>query len=144
MAKELEVLLLDVEVGEDVDSTNPFLASDRAQQVERVGLGGRLDFGQQVVDPAGDGDELDLVVAGSKDAVYMLEAGAQEVEEEVLVQALLLAQEQIRRVCELQVQLRDELGVSRKYALPLANELDARGITRRRGDLRIGGPRLPG
>ncbi len=41
-------------------------------------------------------------------------------------------------------QLRDELGVSRKYALPLANELDARGITRRRGDLRIGGPRLPG
>ncbi len=41
-------------------------------------------------------------------------------------------------------QLREELGVSRKYALPLANELDARGITRRRGDLRIGGPRLPG
>ena len=41
-------------------------------------------------------------------------------------------------------QLRDALGVTRKYALPLANELDARGITRRRGDLRIGGPRLPG
>ncbi len=41
-------------------------------------------------------------------------------------------------------QLREELGVSRKYALPLANELDARGVTRRRGDLRIGGPRLPG
>ena len=40
-------------------------------------------------------------------------------------------------------QLRDALGVSRKYALPLANELDARGVTRRRGDLRIGGPRLP-
>jgi selenocysteine-specific elongation factor len=41
-------------------------------------------------------------------------------------------------------ELRDRLGVSRKYALPLANELDARGITRRRGDLRIAGPRLPG
>lgn len=40
-------------------------------------------------------------------------------------------------------QLRDALGVSRKFALPLANELDARGVTRRRGDLRIGGPRLP-
>lgn len=40
-------------------------------------------------------------------------------------------------------QLREALGVSRKYALPLANELDARGVTRRRGDLRIGGPRLP-
>ena len=40
-------------------------------------------------------------------------------------------------------QLRDAFGVPRKYALPLVNELDARGITRRRGDLRIGGPRLP-
>jgi selenocysteine-specific elongation factor len=40
-------------------------------------------------------------------------------------------------------QLRDELGASRKYALPLVNELDARGITRRRGDLRMAGPLLP-
>jgi selenocysteine-specific elongation factor len=40
-------------------------------------------------------------------------------------------------------ELRTALGVSRKYALPIVNELDARGITRRRGDLRIGGPRLP-
>ncbi len=40
-------------------------------------------------------------------------------------------------------QLRDELGASRKYALPLVNELDARGITRRRGDLRLAGPLLP-
>ena len=41
-------------------------------------------------------------------------------------------------------QLRDDLGVSRKYALPLVNELDARGVTRRRGDVRVAGPRLPG
>lgn len=40
-------------------------------------------------------------------------------------------------------QLRESLGVSRKYAVPLANELDARGVTRRRDDLRIAGPRLP-
>ncbi|MEP7201126.1 MAG: selenocysteine-specific translation elongation factor [Ilumatobacteraceae bacterium] len=40
-------------------------------------------------------------------------------------------------------QLRDDLGASRKYVLPLVNELDARGITRRRGDLRVAGPRLP-
>ena len=41
-------------------------------------------------------------------------------------------------------QLREALGVSRKFAVPLATELDARGITRRRGDLRIAGPRLSG
>ena len=40
-------------------------------------------------------------------------------------------------------ELRDALGVSRKFALPLVNELDGRGVTRRRGDVRIAGPRLP-
>jgi len=40
-------------------------------------------------------------------------------------------------------EFRDTLDISRKYALPLVNELDARGITRRRGDLRVAGPRLP-
>jgi selenocysteine-specific elongation factor len=39
--------------------------------------------------------------------------------------------------------LREALGTSRKYALPLLNLLDAEGVTRRRGDVRIGGPRLP-
>jgi selenocysteine-specific elongation factor len=39
--------------------------------------------------------------------------------------------------------LRDEVGATRKHAVPLAAELDARGITRRRGDVRIAGPRLP-
>ena len=40
-------------------------------------------------------------------------------------------------------QFREALGITRKHALPLANELDARGITRRRGDVRIAGPKLP-
>jgi selenocysteine-specific elongation factor len=38
---------------------------------------------------------------------------------------------------------RDHVGVTRKHALPLLAELDRRGVTRRRGDLRIAGPRLP-
>ncbi|HEX9258288.1 MAG TPA: selenocysteine-specific translation elongation factor [Acidimicrobiales bacterium] len=40
-------------------------------------------------------------------------------------------------------ELRDALGTTRKHALPLAAELDARGVTRRRGEVRIAGPRLP-
>ncbi|HEV2757923.1 MAG TPA: selenocysteine-specific translation elongation factor [Acidimicrobiales bacterium] len=40
-------------------------------------------------------------------------------------------------------QVRDGLATTRKHALPLLAELDATGVTRRRGDLRIGGPRLP-
>jgi selenocysteine-specific elongation factor len=38
---------------------------------------------------------------------------------------------------------RDVLGTTRKYALPLLAYLDATGVTRRRGERRIAGPRLP-
>jgi selenocysteine-specific elongation factor len=37
---------------------------------------------------------------------------------------------------------RDALGTTRKFVLPLLAHLDATGVTRRRGDLRIAGPRL--
>jgi selenocysteine-specific elongation factor len=40
-------------------------------------------------------------------------------------------------------QVRDALGTTRKHALPLLAQLDATGVTRRRGDVRVGGPRLP-
>ena len=39
-------------------------------------------------------------------------------------------------------QFREAVGNTRKHAVPLATELDTRGITRRRGDVRIAGPRL--
>lgn len=38
--------------------------------------------------------------------------------------------------------IREALGTSRKYLIPLLAHLDATGVTRRRGDLRVGGPRL--
>lgn len=41
-------------------------------------------------------------------------------------------------------EFREALSITRKHAVPLAAELDARGITRRRDDRRIAGPRLPG
>jgi len=39
--------------------------------------------------------------------------------------------------------VRDALGTTRKHALPLLAHLDATGVTRRRGDVRVAGPRLP-
>ncbi|MGI8791576.1 MAG: selenocysteine-specific translation elongation factor [Acidimicrobiales bacterium] len=39
--------------------------------------------------------------------------------------------------------IREAVGTSRKYLLPLLGHLDASGVTRRRGDVRIAGPRLP-
>lgn len=68
---------------------------------------GRLN-GELVVNP-GIPDEtesdLDLVVAGSKDALLMVEGGAHEVPESVLLEALALALKEIRRLCEAQEQL---------------------------------------
>ena len=40
-------------------------------------------------------------------------------------------------------EFRDHVGTTRKYALPLLAALDATGVTRRRGDMRIAGRRLP-
>ena len=40
-------------------------------------------------------------------------------------------------------QVRDALGTTRKYILPVLAHLDAAGVTRRRGDFRVAGPRLP-
>ena len=39
-------------------------------------------------------------------------------------------------------QFREAVGNTRKHAVPIATELDARGITRRRDDVRIAGPRI--
>ena len=39
-------------------------------------------------------------------------------------------------------EIRDALGTTRKFALPLIGILDRNGATRRRDDVRIAGPRL--
>ncbi len=65
----------------------------------------RTAEGEFLVNPTFDEAEdsdLDLVVAGSKDAVYMLEAGAQEVTEEDMLAALMFAQEAIGAFCDVQ------------------------------------------
>jgi polyribonucleotide nucleotidyltransferase len=49
--------------------------------------------------------DLELVVAGKKDALLMVEGSAQEVSEEVFAEALDIAQKEINKLCELQLQL---------------------------------------
>jgi selenocysteine-specific elongation factor len=40
-------------------------------------------------------------------------------------------------------EVREALNTTRKHVVPLLGHLDATGVTRRRGDVRVGGPRLP-
>lgn len=64
---------------------------------------GRID-GEFVINPSGDpGDsDLSLVVAGTKDAVLMVEAGANEVSEEDMLNAIMFGHDEIKRIVEFQ------------------------------------------
>ena len=46
--------------------------------------------------------ELDLIVAGTKEAVNMVEAGAKELDEETMLKAIMFAHENIKKICEFQ------------------------------------------
>jgi polyribonucleotide nucleotidyltransferase len=66
---------------------------------------------------------LDLVVAGTKDAIMMVEAGASEVTEEQLVEALEFAQTAMQPAVALQQQLLDKVKVTkREFELDLPDE----------------------
>ncbi len=54
--------------------------------------------------------ELRLTVAGTKDAVLMVEAGANQVAEDVMVDAIMFGHEVIKKLCELQDKIRAEIG----------------------------------
>ncbi|HVS79103.1 MAG TPA: polyribonucleotide nucleotidyltransferase, partial [Candidatus Saccharimonadales bacterium] len=58
--------------------------------------------------------ELDLVVAGTKDAIMMVEAGAREVSEDAVVEALTFAHAAIQPAIELQNKLVEAVGVERQ------------------------------
>jgi polyribonucleotide nucleotidyltransferase len=54
--------------------------------------------------------KLDLVVAGSEEAILMVEAGADEVSEQQVLDALAIAHEEIKKICALQHELRAQKG----------------------------------
>jgi polyribonucleotide nucleotidyltransferase len=71
--------------------------------------------GAFIVNPSfeeAEASDLDLVVAGSKDAVFMLEAGAREVSEEDMLAALVHAQEAIAAFCEVQERFLGKLEIT--------------------------------
>ena len=53
---------------------------------------------------------MDLIVVGTKEGLTMVEAGAEEVPEELLLEALELAHAEITKLCEAQEELRREVG----------------------------------
>jgi len=86
---------------------------------------GRID-GKLVAYPTTEemaSSDLDLVVAGTKDAIMMVEAGAEEIDEATMVEAIELAHRSIQPVIELQEQMKREIGAEPKpFELHTPNE----------------------
>ncbi len=74
---------------------------------------GKVD-GNFVVNPAEedlvDNTDLDLIVAGTEEAILMVEAGANEIPEAEILDALDIAHEEIKKLCALQHELAQKAG----------------------------------
>ena len=84
---------------------------------------GRVD-GEFVINPTFseiDKSDLDLRIAGTQDAILMVEAGSAEIPEDVMVAALELGHRSIQPLIALQLQMRAEVGKTKReitYFLP--------------------------
>jgi polyribonucleotide nucleotidyltransferase len=63
--------------------------------------------------------ELDLVVAGTADAILMVEAGAKGVTEQTVLDALEMAHEAIKGICAAQVDLQQQVGREKREWVPV-------------------------
>ena len=73
---------------------------------------GRVD-GQFVINPTYDqlnASDLDLRIAGTKDAILMVECGADEIPDAVMVEALELGHKSMQPLIDLQLQMAEEVG----------------------------------
>ncbi|CAN5516976.1 polyribonucleotide nucleotidyltransferase [soil metagenome] len=79
----------------------------------RVGL---ID-GKYLINPTFDErreSELDLIVAGTEEAICMVECEAKEVDEKIMVEALMLAHREIKRLCLWQKELGKALDIKKR------------------------------
>ena len=109
---------------------------------------GMID-GELVVNPTLDAIEnestLDLIVVGTKDGLTMVEAGADEIPEDVLLEAFELAHAEIVKICEAQEELAREVGKPKWLDMELVTELEQEhGGVIRRAHLRAEGLREAG
>src|ERR1051325_10369812 len=73
--------------------------------------------GRYIVNPTYDQvreSRMNLIVAGTEEAIVMVEAGANEVSEEIMVEALMLAHKEINRLCRWQRELYKALEIQKR------------------------------
>jgi polyribonucleotide nucleotidyltransferase len=79
--------------------------------------------GEYVVNPTvteSEKSSLDIIVAGTSDAIMMVEAGAKQVDEETVAKAMELAQQSFAEILEAQNAIRKIIGKEKVIVAPLA------------------------
>ncbi|HEX9919307.1 MAG TPA: polyribonucleotide nucleotidyltransferase, partial [Pyrinomonadaceae bacterium] len=90
--------------------------------------------GRYIINPTYDEvreSSLNLIVAGTEEAIVMVESGAKEVSEAIMVEALMFAHKEINRLCRWQKELYKALDIQkREVTPPVLNEEMAGEIER--------------
>jgi len=131
---EVQVMIQVISANKDVDpDVLAMLATSAALAISGVPFKGpigaaRVGFkdGSYIVNPTYselETSELDMVVAGTKDAVLMVESEANELTEEVMLGAVMYAHEQFQVVIENVAEFAKEVGIApREWVAPADNE----------------------
>jgi polyribonucleotide nucleotidyltransferase len=133
LRNDVQIIVLPLSMGEDVYADIlGVIAASAALTISDIPFDGpvaavRIGYlnDELVVNPTISQMEdsvLDLRVAGSADAIIMVEAGAYEISEALMVDAMVLAQESIQNVINTQNEMRQSLGKPKReyesYILP--------------------------
>ena len=121
MRNEVQVMLMslsaDTENPLDIIAINAASAALMISDIPWAGPVGAVRIGylndELIVNPTFsqmEESKLDLIVVGTKQAIAMVEAGANEVTEQIMVEALELAHQSIQPIIELQEQMAREIG----------------------------------
>ncbi|MFH1368774.1 MAG: polyribonucleotide nucleotidyltransferase [Elusimicrobiota bacterium] len=84
----------------------PFAAPVAAVRIGRIN--GNFVIYPTVEEQKSSDLDLDMVVSGTKDAILMVEAGANELPESELIQALSRAHEEIKKICDFQASFQEK------------------------------------
>lgn len=118
---EVQVISMVMSVDQDCSSEMAAMfGSSLALMVSDIPFGGpiagvqvgRID-GKFIINPTVEQEaksDIDLIVAGTKDAINMVEAGADEVEESVMLEAIMFGHEEIKRLVAFQEEIARETG----------------------------------
>ena len=125
MRNEVQIMLMsfsaDKENPLDIIAINAASAALMISDIPWAGPVGAVRIGylndKLVVNPGlseMENSKLDLVVAGTKEAIAMVECGADEISEQIMVEALDLAHKSIQPMIELQEQMAREIGKEKR------------------------------